>query len=132
MLGFGHTIPKLRQNYKEPPTAPVNQVAPVLSGTFEVGEVVSCSTGTWSGSTPITYTYQWKRNGVDISGATSSTYTIVLADDTNTLTCLVTATNSVGSASQLSDARVVGSNWILAAGTWDDTGVWDDTANWID
>ena len=25
-----------------------------------------------------------------------------------------------------------GSNWILAAGFWNDSGVWDDTANWID
>lgn len=25
-----------------------------------------------------------------------------------------------------------GSNWILAAGIWNDSGVWDDTANWKD
>jgi len=97
-----------------------------------VGETVSCSTGTWIGQTPITYAYQWKRNGVNISGATSSTYTIVLADDGTSLTCEVTATNSVGSTSALSNTQTVGSNWILIGGTWNDTGVWEDTAVWID
>lgn len=130
MLGFGHTIPKLRQKAYNGP--PINTVAPVISGTFEVGEVVSCTTGSWIGLPPITYSYQWLRNGTPISGATSSTYTIVLADDTEQLSCEVTATNAVGSASAVSNSETVGSNWILLGGTWNDTGVWEDSAVWID
>lgn len=111
---------------------PVNITAPLLSGTFEVGEIVSCSTGSWSGTKPIIYAYQWKLDGVDIVGETASTYTIVLADDTKVLTCLVTATNAKGSKSQLSNAKTVGSNWLLNGGVWSDTGVWEDTSVWID
>ena len=128
-IGIGKELQFRRRVIKRVPT---NVVAPLLSGTFEVGEVVSCSTGTWNGTSPITYTYQWKLDGVDIVGETSSTYTIVLSDDTKQLTCLVTATNDVGNVSQISNSRTVGSNWILRNGTWDDTGVWEDTAVWVD
>jgi hypothetical protein len=80
------------------PTAPVNSVAPAITGTAEQGSTLSCSTGTWSGS-PTGYAYQWKRGGVAISGATSSTYLIVSADVGVSIKCTVTATNVAGSAS---------------------------------
>ena len=78
---------------------PANTVAPVISGTGVVGQTLSCSTGTWTGIPAPTYTYQWLRGVSDIPGATSSTYTLVQADATYTITCQVTATNTVGSAS---------------------------------
>lgn len=111
---------------------PTNNITPILSGVFQVGEVISCSTGSWSGTKPIVYTYQWKIDGVNVIGETNDTYTIVLADDTKTLTCLVTATNDLGSVSQLSNARVVGVDWILDSGYWDDLSVWVDTSVWVD
>jgi hypothetical protein len=79
--------------------APVNTVAPAISGTAQVGSTLTCSQGTWTGTAPITYAYQWKRNGSNISGATNSTYTIQVADGGTTVSCTVTATNSGGSAS---------------------------------
>jgi len=85
---------------------PSNTVAPVLSGTPTVGQTLSCSTGTWLGTLPITYTYQWKRGVSNISGATSSTYTLVQADALQTITCDVTATNVVGSASATSNSII--------------------------
>jgi hypothetical protein len=75
--------------------APVNSVAPALSGTAQEGQTLTCSTGTWSG-TP-TYTYQWKRNGSNIGSATNSTYTLVTADVGQSILCTVTATNGAGS-----------------------------------
>lgn len=75
---------------------PVNSVAPALSGTAQEGQTLTCSTGTWSGSP--TYTYQWKRNGNDITSATNSTYTLVTADVGTSIKCTVTATNFTGSA----------------------------------
>ena len=75
---------------------PSNSVAPALSGTAQEGQTLTCSTGTWSGSP--TYTYQWKRNGSNITSATNSTYTLVTADVGQSIKCTVTATNFIGSA----------------------------------
>jgi hypothetical protein len=47
----------------------------------------------------LTYAYQWKRGGVNISGATANTYTLVTADLGAMITATVTATNAAGSAS---------------------------------
>jgi hypothetical protein len=55
--------------------------------------------GTWTGTSPITFSYQWKRGGVSIGGATSSTYTLVAADSSANITCEVTGTNVAGSVS---------------------------------
>jgi hypothetical protein len=86
-------------------TAPVNVTVPVVVNTpATVGRVLGCSGGSWSGSTPQTYTYQWLRTGVAISGATGQYYTVTSADTGNTLACRVTATNVAGSAAATSAA----------------------------
>jgi hypothetical protein len=62
-----------------------------------VGTVCSVTNGNWVG-TPTSYTYQWKRDGTNIGGATSATYTLVSADTGgHQITCVVTATNATGS-----------------------------------
>ena len=83
---------------------PTNTVAPVISGTAERGETLTSTTGTWSGTGTITYAYQWKRSGANISGATSSTYVLVAADDNAFITCNITATDDTGSRSKLSNS----------------------------
>ncbi|WP_395657348.1 hypothetical protein [Nocardioides sp.] len=90
---------------------PTNQVPPVISGTPAVGQVLTCSTGFWSGggpSDPIVYTYQWRRAGAPIAGETTATHTVVAADSGTALTCTVTAASSGGSASATSAAVTVG------------------------
>lgn len=84
-------------------TPPVNTVAPVVSGTVRIGELLSTTDGTWTGTPAPTYTYQWTRDGVDIGGATSATYTVVAADISAQIACEVTATNSAGSAMEPSN-----------------------------
>lgn len=79
-------------------SAPVNTVAPALSGSFFAGQVLTCSTGTWINS-PTGYAYQWRLSGVNISGATSNTYTVQNGDDGLLLDCVVTASNLSGSNS---------------------------------
>jgi len=88
---------------------PVNVVAPVVSGTAVIGQTLTTTDGTWTGTTPITYTYQWQRNGSPILGATSSTYLLVYADVGTNVRCVVTATNAIGSASANSNAITVAS-----------------------
>jgi RHS repeat-associated protein len=55
----------------------VNTVAPVVTAPNPayVGSVLTTNNGSWS-CLPTAYHYQWLRNGVAISGATSASYTI--------------------------------------------------------
>jgi hypothetical protein len=78
--------------------APVNTVLPLITGTPTVGQTLSVSTGTWTGNPAPTFTYQWAVNGVDVMGATMSTYVLQAGDATFMVTAKVTATNSQGSA----------------------------------
>lgn len=88
-----------------PPVAPpVNTVAPAVTGTATVGQVLSTTDGTWTGTAPITFGYQWQRGGVDIGGATANTYTLVTADEGSTVRCVVTGTNAGGSAAANSNS----------------------------
>jgi len=83
---------------------PINLTPPVISGTAERGETLTSTTGTWSGTGTITFAYQWQRDNVDISGATSSTYVLVADDDNTSITCVVTATDDEGSTNSSSNA----------------------------
>ena len=82
---------------------PKNTIAPVISGTAERGETLTSTTGTWTGTGTITFVYQWKRNGADISGATSSTYVLVAADDNALMTCAISATDTEGTKNATSN-----------------------------
>ena len=83
---------------------PSNTAPPTISGTPQLGSQLSATTGTWSGTTPITYDYQWSRCDTtggscsDISGVTAQTYTLKQVDVGTTLRVDVTATNGDGSA----------------------------------
>lgn len=85
--------------------APTNTVAPEITGTENVGETLTVSNGEWVSYLPITaYTYQWFNDGVAISGATSSTYLLDAADETDLITATVDAANANGSTSAVSAA----------------------------
>ncbi len=84
------------------PTAPVAAVPletslPVISGTAQAGQTVTCSNGGWTNS-PTSYAYTWQRTGSNIAGATSSQYTLTSADINQAITCTVVASNAAGNS----------------------------------
>lgn len=84
-------------------SAPTFISPPVASGDVYQGSILSCTTGLVGGYPSPTYTYQWRQNGTNISGATSSTITLNATQANNalagqTIDCVVTATNGSGSA----------------------------------
>ena len=79
--------------------APLLLTSPVASGTAQLGQTLSTTDGTWQGIATIAFTYQWRRDASNIGGATSSAYTLVAADYTTDVDCVVTATNGLGNAS---------------------------------
>ena len=82
---------------------PAIVVAPVISGSTSLGSTLTSTTGTWTGIPIPTFTYQWRRGASPIGGATSSTYVTVVADSLANITCVVTATNVVGTANSASN-----------------------------
>lgn len=81
-------------------TDPQNTSAPVISGVPAVGELLSCSTGTWTNN-PTTFAYQWKRETAvgsgsyaAISGQTLGQYRSVAGDLGLRIECDVTASNT--------------------------------------
>jgi subtilisin family serine protease len=84
-------------------TPPANIALPQLaSPDYEVGDRVTTTTGAWTGTAPITFTYQWfscNARGAactPIEGATDPTYTLRGAVEGKTLRSVVVASNSAG------------------------------------
>lgn len=105
MFGVGPTQIAALQ-IGELPDPPVNTVAPAVTGDFELGATLTCSTGTWD-NVPTSYAYQWVRDGVDIGGATANTHVCVSADVGEVIHCRVTASNAGGSDSADSNSDTV-------------------------
>lgn len=77
--------------------APTNTVLPAIAGVAKEDETLTAWEGEWSQGA--TFTYQWKLDGSNITGAIGKTYTVVTGDIGKPITVVVTATNSAGSAS---------------------------------
>ncbi len=89
--------------------APVNSVAPAVTGTTHFGLTLSTDNGTWSNA-PTSFTYQWQRDTAgnlsfsDILGATSNHYVLDHQEVGNKVRCVVTATSDSGSTTANSNA----------------------------
>lgn len=79
---------------RRPLLPPANSVAPVASGVAQTGQTLSTTNGTWGGLPTITFTYQWRADGADIGGATSSSYVLTANEVGKTVLCRVTGTNA--------------------------------------
>jgi hypothetical protein len=97
--GRSQTAPK---NTKEPS---ILYVSPI-----RVGTVLNGQAGSWDGTQPITFRYQWLRCNIDgqgcfnIANQVSLNYTTVGADAGHTIRFQVTASNKDGTASATSNA----------------------------
>ena len=93
------------------PTAPVNSVLPIVSGTTRTGSTLTATPGTWSGAP--TFVYQWQRASTstgtysNIGSAVNNTYVLTDSDIGKYVKVSVVATNGAGSASVLSEATSV-------------------------
>ena len=91
-----------------PATPPSNTAEPAISGAAEQGRTLRTSNGSWSGTQPISFAYQWVRCGADggrpdggdcaiVSGATSRDYRLGAGDVGFRMRARVTAANADGS-----------------------------------
>jgi photosystem II stability/assembly factor-like uncharacterized protein len=89
---------------------PSNSKVPSITGGTTQGHTLTASNGNWSGTAPISYSYQWRDcdsqgdNCTTIPGATAQTYTLTAGDVGARIRAVVIATNGGGSASATSQA----------------------------
>jgi hypothetical protein len=99
--------------------APTNETQPTISGNAVVGSKLTANPGTWNGSSPITFQYQWLICGAkgeacsNIGGETDKTFTVRSGDEGNTIRVKVIAGNRDGSSNAQSDATAA----VKASGT---------------
>jgi hypothetical protein len=104
----GSAIATSRASKKIEAGPPVSIAAPAIAGSLEEGQTLTAGVGSWAGTAPFAFSYQWQRCSVlgggceDIPGATSSTYTLEALDIASQLAVVVTAANAQGSASAAS------------------------------
>lgn len=96
-LAFGR-----QEQGETPPEAPAIAGASI-TGTPNVGQTLTAVASGVTGSPFPSLSYQWTRDAVNISGATSSTYVLQAADDETAVRVVITATNTEDSASATSD-----------------------------
>src|SRR5262245_13576907 len=90
-------------------SAPANSSLPVVSGQLKVGQTLTTTNGSWTGS-PTGYAYQWqysRDNGatwLNVNGATTTVFQESVTLHTTLVRVQMTATNAVGSTSAASSA----------------------------
>jgi hypothetical protein len=92
---------------------PTNLTDPTISGTAAVGSRLQANRGDWAGDQPITFEYAWLRcsaSGGDctqIQGTSDTDYVVRDTDTGHTIRVRITARNSRGMASEISDPTAV-------------------------
>lgn len=90
-------------------TAPHNTALPTISGEPRRGKTLTASSGSWSGTTPLSFSYRWLRCDTSasgcsgISGASGQSYTLGGADTGHRLRVRVRAANSAGASEATSE-----------------------------
>ena len=92
--------------------APAEITPPTISGSAVVGQRLTATNGTWQGTDPISYSYVWQTCNASVTGCsgtgkTDQTYNVPASDVGRRIRVRVTAKNSAGSSSGLSDTTDV-------------------------
>jgi hypothetical protein len=101
---------------------PTNSAPPLISGSAAVGQSLSTTTGTWTGS-PTSFAYSWQRCDsagsacVALSAASTSAYAVSTADVGFTIRAKVTATSPGGATVAASAATAVVAAPVAAVAT---------------
>lgn len=98
--------------YRAEALAPLVAVTPTISGAVKVGGTLTASAGAW-GPAPVSLTYQWKADGIVLSGATAATYKPVATAVGKRITVTVTGTK----ADYVTESRTSAATAAVAAGT---------------
>jgi subtilisin family serine protease len=85
-------------------------------GSALIGAKLQSVAGAW-GPAPVKLTYQWKRNGVSISGATHSYHTVTTSDWNKNITVTVTGTKTGYGTISMTSAPVLALKKITTTGT---------------
>ena len=82
---------------------PANMAEPTISGTLRDAETVTADPGSWSGTPPLSFAYQWRScdaqndaDCTDIAGATAGSFQITSDEVGRRLRVRTTATNAAG------------------------------------
>jgi 6-phosphogluconolactonase (cycloisomerase 2 family) len=77
----------------------------IISGTTERGQTLTADTSGLADADGLgAFSYQWRRGGTGIAGATTSTYTLVQADVGSTMDVVVSYTDGAGMAESVTSA----------------------------
>jgi len=79
-----------------------NTALPVVSGTAQVGQVLTTTTGTWLNSP--TFSRQWFVGGLPVAGATNTTYTVLAGDVGKTINAVTTGVSTNGTQTATSNS----------------------------
>jgi hypothetical protein len=109
-------------------TLPTNTKHPEITGKLEQGKKLFCSSGEWTGEP--SFMYQWLRDGAKLASGTNQILRVASSDAGHTLSCVVVASNSAGTAEATSAGVLVptlgcGDYWLNQEG-----GNWTAGANW--
>lgn len=93
---IGHVDTDLPTVIGNVPVAPENTVVPTITGTAEVGETLTGTDGTWTGTPVPVLTYQWLGDDEPLEGETGTTLVLDEEHEGLVITFQVTGTNVAG------------------------------------
>jgi hypothetical protein len=107
LVGAGLTagsVPDATRGGRRPPR---NRRRPRIAGTGHVGAPLVADAGLWDGTPAPALGYRWRRDGMDIPGATGTRYVPGAADATTGISCAIQAANAAGTAEAVSNTMTV-------------------------